>query len=145
MIPLVCPFSVAPVIKCPLVLSLIVCSFILKHSDLDVEDDQALDSQMDALPDPVKVAFCMITFGIEDISCFDDNAERRVMFKEGENNFSRQLRFARRLRNAIRKVIDVAVQVVKEIAKVAVEVVNKVNSVLDFIEATMVRIHFLSL
>lgn len=109
--------------------------FIIKSDDLSLLD------QMEAFPDPVKAAFCKIAEGIEDTSCFDAILlERRVMLEAGGVHIGRRLACCSRLKKAVLKVINVAVKVVVAVASVALEVVDKINSIVDFLEVTLVRL-----
>lgn len=102
-------------------------------------DDLSLLDQMEAFPDPVKAAFCKIAEGIEDTSCFDAILlERRAMMEAGGVHVIRRLACCRRLKKAVRKVINVAIKVVTVVASVALEVVDKINSIVDFLEVTLV-------
>lgn len=96
---------------------------------------------MAAFPDPVKAAFCKIAEGIEDTSCFDDILlERRLIMEAGGAHVGRRLACCRRLKKAVRKVVNVVVKVVAAVASVALEVVDKINSIVDFLEITLVRL-----
>ncbi|KAL3916538.1 MAG: hypothetical protein SGILL_005133 [Bacillariaceae sp.] len=109
--------------------------------DMDFITDEEVDEIIASLPDKVKIDFCILTYNIEDSSCFHDDFDaaahgRRALSKE----MQRKLFFGfikRAVRSAIKKVKQVAKKVAKQVRKVVKDVVEKIKAISVTVDRTI--------